>query len=127
MTLYYDSNCSLCHSAVRFILKTDKKGVFHFLPLSQLPEISQQKLPDSLVLKINGEYFTDGTAVLKIMNQLGGSWKIIGKSLGVFPISVLDFIYRIVAQYRKRWKLVDKNVCPLVSRELKRKMGLFHR
>lgn len=117
--IFYDATCALCHGGVRFILKTDKKGIFLFSPLSQLPEIYQQKLPDSLVLKINGEYFTEGTAVLKILGQLGGSWKIIGKSLGVFPISVLDFIYRIVAKNRKRWELNGGNTCPAVLVEIR--------
>ncbi len=119
MTLYYDSNCSLCHSAVRFILKTDKKGVFHFLPLSQLPVIAPKNLPDSMVLQIRNEYFTEGKSVLIILDQLGLFWKILGKFLRLFPITVLDCIYRIVAKNRKRWELNGGNTCPAVLVEIR--------
>lgn len=103
--IYYDSTCALCNSAKRFILKTDKKRVFRFSPLSQLPNISNKNLPDSLALQKDDEYLTEGAAVLKILDQLGLHWKFFGILLRLFPISFLDQIYRIVARNRKRWNL----------------------
>lgn len=122
--IYYDATCALCHSAVRFILRTGKKGVFHFLPLSQLPNISRKNLPDSLVLLIDGKYFTEGAAVLKILDQLGLHWKILGMLLRLLPVSFLNQIYRFVAKNRKRWELNSEKVCPVVPAELRGRMGV---
>ena len=122
--IYYDSNCALCHSAVRFILRTDQKSVFHFSPLSQLPPETLINLPDSLVLKMNNEYFVEGKAVLEILKKLSWGWRFLGTCLNLIPLVVLDQAYRFIANNRKRWELDVEKSCPLIPVELRERLGI---
>ena len=44
--LFYDGHCGLCHSAVKFVLKHDRRALFRFAPLQG--ELAKQHLPPSL-------------------------------------------------------------------------------
>jgi len=122
--IYYDSTCALCHSAVRFILRTDQKGVFHFSPLSQLPHEIPSNLPDSLVLEKNGEYYFEGKAILEILKKLRWQWRLLGKCLNLIPLVILDQAYRFIANNRKRWELDVEKSCPVIPIELRHRLGI---
>ncbi|MCB1033734.1 MAG: DUF393 domain-containing protein, partial [Acidobacteria bacterium] len=72
--LFYDGNCGLCHGAVRFALRHDRKGCLTFAPLQgetflrEVTEPQRAALPDSLVLLMeDGELLTRSTSVIALM------------------------------------------------------------
>ena len=120
LLIYYDGHCALCHGSVQFILKIDRNSVFRFAPLSQLENRNQFNFPDSLVLEKNDDYFMEGNAVLEILKKLSWRWRFLGMILNLIPLFLLDKAYRLVANNRKRWRMV----CPVVPIELGQRIGI---
>jgi predicted DCC family thiol-disulfide oxidoreductase YuxK len=108
--IFFDGVCGLCNGFVDFIISIDKKAQFKFSPLQS--EYAQQTLPreltmnlDSVVFLQDGKTYRKSLAVIKVLETLGGFWKIakIGKAL---PESILNRAYDMVAQ--NRYKIFGK-------------------
>lgn len=91
-------------------MAVDKDQKFKFSPLQS--EYAQNNLPremtmnlDSVVFLKDGKTFRKSQAVIKILEEIGGIWKLakIGKAL---PDSILNEAYDIVAQ--NRYKIFGK-------------------
>ncbi len=107
-TVLYDSNCNLCNSQVRFIKKRDKGNLFRFVPLQSeegSDMLREACLPDNeldtVVYQKSGRHYLRSSAVLGILRDLGGGWRIVG-SLMIVPAVIRDFFYRLVARNRHR-------------------------
>jgi len=107
-TVLYDSECNLCNSQVRFIKKRDKGNLFRFVPLQSEEGgdmLREAGLPDNeldtVVYQKSGRHYLRSSAVLSILRDLGGGWRILG-SLVIVPAVIRDFFYRLVARNRHR-------------------------
>jgi predicted DCC family thiol-disulfide oxidoreductase YuxK len=107
-TVLYDSDCDLCNSQVRFIKKRDKGNRFRFVPLQSEEGgdmLREAGLPDNeldtVVYEKSGRHYLRSSAVLSILRDLGGGWRILG-SLVIVPAVIRDFFYRLVARNRHR-------------------------
>lgn len=107
-TVLYDSNCNLCNSQVRFIKKRDKGNRFRFVPLQSeegSDMLREAGLPDNeldtVVYQKSGKPYLRSSAVLGILRDLGGGWRLLG-SLVIVPAFIRDFFYRLVARNRHR-------------------------
>jgi len=106
--ILFDGECAFCNNSVRWIIKHDPAGHFHFAarqsPVGQRL-LAENGLPpegvESLILIDRGEVSTHSTAVLRIASQLPFPWKMAGVFLLV-PRLVRDFFYRAVAKRRYR-------------------------
>jgi predicted DCC family thiol-disulfide oxidoreductase YuxK len=105
----FDGVCNLCNSAVRLLIKIDRKKKFRFSPLQGnfAAQIKGPSLPggmtgDSILLFHNGNLYTHSDAVLKICDLLGGGWKLL-YPLRFIPRVLRDGVYRIIARNRYRW------------------------
>jgi len=121
--LLFDGVCNLCTGIVKFIIKNDKKEVFRFAALqSQSGQALLKKLNlpatdfDTFVLIIGDQYYTKSTAVLHVLKALGGLWEVLYVYI-VFPESMRDFIYDIVARTRYR-VFGKKETCLVPSPEI---------
>jgi len=127
--VFYDGNCALCHGWVRFVLAEDTDGkAFRISPLqgelfaTRFPAEERAPLPDSLaVLTEDERLLTRSAAVLHVLRRLGGLWRIMGAILVLTPRFILDWIYDRVAGARKQLFRAPENLCPVVSRELRRR------
>ena len=77
--IYYDGECGLCHGAVKLILRIDTKNKFHFSPISKL--IQNEIKIDSIILKINGEVYYEGQAIVTIMENIENNWSYVASIL----------------------------------------------
>lgn len=107
-TVLYDSDCSLCNSQVRFIRKRDRKNQFRFVPLQSgegKEMLRDAGLPDNeldtVVYSKSGQNYLRSSALLGILSDLGGGWRLLG-SLVIVPTVIRDFFYRLVARNRHR-------------------------
>lgn len=127
--LFYDGHCGLCHRAVRFIMAEDLHGEsFRFAPLrgeafnAAVPPAERAKLPDSLVVcTADGKLITRSSAVLHIMRQLGGYWRVLAFVARLIPARLLDKLYDGMARVRYRLFPRPNEACPLVGPELRRR------
>ena len=122
----FDGVCNLCNRLIRFIIKRDPKAIFRFAALQSKAGqeiLIQMKLPkndmDSVVYINEGEYFFRSSAILHILHDLGGVWKLF-YVLIVIPSFCRDFIYSIVA--RTRYKVFGKKeTCMVPTPELQQR------
>ncbi len=120
--IFFDGVCGLCDGFVNFILKIDKEKKFIFSPLQSdfaRLNLSQEYTDDlkTLVLMKDGKLYIKSWAIIHILLEIGGIWKIalIGK---LFPRFLLDSLYDLVAKYRYKTFGKKKN-CRLPTPEEK--------
>lgn len=106
--LLYDGVCNLCNGWVQFIIKKDRKAKFRFSSLQS--EAARDILAafglqasdfDSVVYIHAGKYYLRSTAVLLVLRELGGGWRLF-YVFRIVPRSLRDFVYNIVAKTRYR-------------------------
>jgi predicted DCC family thiol-disulfide oxidoreductase YuxK len=113
-TILYDGECALCNSQVRFIRKRDKENLFRFVPLQTEEGRSMLRsagLPenelDTVVYVKEGKDLTRSSAVLGILSDLGGGWRLT-RVLGIIPSAIRDFFYSLFARNRHRFFSSDR-------------------
>ena len=125
--ILFDGVCNLCDSAVQYVIKRDKNGVFRFAALqSEIGKkivkhigINPQKT-DSVILYEPGlAYYYKSDAALEISKNLGGfiSYSNIFR---ILPRFISDLVYDVVARNRYRW-YGKKEQCMIPTSELKGK------
>ena len=107
--ILFDGVCNFCNSAINFVLKQDRKGVFHFAPLqSEAGQklLQQYRLPteefESFVLIDDGKVYKKSTASLRVLNKLPWYWKE-AQILRIIPTVFRDAIYDFIARNRYKW------------------------
>lgn len=104
--VFFDGYCNLCCKLVENLLKKDKRNRLHYA--SQQSEFARNFLARNLldsgaVIFFNaGKFYTRSTAIIKIMNQLGGVYKF-SSVLLIVPPFIRDFFYRWVSRKRYLW------------------------
>lgn len=127
--LFYDGHCALCHGTVEFVLKIDRTGnAFRFAPLqgetfrALVPVAQRAGLPDSIVIRTaDGSLLSRSDAIVRILQRLGGRWKISASVLAVIPHGLRDAVYDFIARIRYRVFGKRADLCPIVPPELRRR------
>jgi len=102
--LFFDGVCGLCNRVVNVFMRLSGGQTLLFAPLqgstakAMLPENFTEQL-DTLVYFRDGEIWTKVNAVGRILEDMGGVWKL-AKILRVFPEFLGNFAYDIVASNR---------------------------
>ena len=115
--LYYDGLCVLCNKSMRFIINRDRKNQFE---IGFLNSLKKQDKHDSVVLIHKGIKYQYSTAVIKSLILLGGIYKF-AALLFIFPKSLRDFVYKIIAKNRYKW-FGKHNICPTLPEEWKARL-----
>ncbi len=107
--ILYDGVCNLCWFWVQFILKHDKKRLFHFVPLQSQTAVDimreHQLNPAELttVVLINEkDAFTKSSAILRALRKLPMPWPLL-YGFSVVPRFVRDRLYSFIGKNRYRW------------------------
>ncbi len=126
--ILFDGVCSLCDSAVRYVIKHDKSDAFRFASLQS--EFGQQILKhigidrkqiDSVVLyEPNVAYYYKSAAALEIAKHLGGIFTLAG-IFRLIPTALANVVYDYVAKNRYQW-YGKKDVCGLDDTKLQYKI-----
>ncbi|MGB3226637.1 MAG: DCC1-like thiol-disulfide oxidoreductase family protein [Saprospiraceae bacterium] len=110
--VFYDGECILCSKWIYFLSKADKKKKLLFASLDRFPELTKGfelikdvDLPDSIYYFKNNQLYYYSKAILKILMDLGGFWKIFS-ILYLIPKVLRDSIYKWIA--RQRYSIFGK-------------------
>lgn len=121
--ILFDGVCNLCNNTVLFLIKRDKKRLLQFASLQS--GIGQQLLKaaglsatvfNSFVYLEGGKVFTKSTAVLKVLRQLNGFWRLFYIFI-IVPKPLRDVVYDLIAKHRYRL-FGRKNKCMVPTPEL---------
>lgn len=122
----FDGVCNLCNSSVNFIIDNDKHNRFRFASLQS--EAGQRLLQkflleerefDSIVLVCNDNYYIKSDAVLRIVREFSGLWRVL-YCFKILPGSFRNYLYDIIAGNRYKW-FGKKDSCRIPTPELKEK------
>jgi predicted DCC family thiol-disulfide oxidoreductase YuxK len=110
--IFYDATCGFCSRWVRFLLKADKKKIFYFSSLHSAAghlassfASGKSPTPDSVIYYRNNSYYTSSDAVIQILSDCGGLWKLV-RIFQKIPVAWRDSAYKFVA--RNRHQLTSK-------------------
>jgi predicted DCC family thiol-disulfide oxidoreductase YuxK len=122
--ILFDGVCNFCNSAINFVLKHDKKGIFRFAPLQS--ETGQKLLQqhnlstkdfDSFVLIDGGKAYKKSLASLRVMSKLPWYWKEV-QLFRIIPTIFRDAIYDFIAKRRYKW-FGKKDQCMIPTPEIR--------
>ncbi len=106
--LFFDGVCGLCNGFVQFLFDIDQALVFKVATLQgtfaaeKLPESARTNLNSLVVMTDQGRLLIRSRAVLFILDQVGGLWRIVSFAGKVIPSAIADFIYDFIAKNRYR-------------------------
>lgn len=119
--VFFDGVCGLCNHTVDFLLRRDVRGILRFAPLQGstatqvLPPDVRDRLDTMAYYRLGQPYYRS-TAVLWILQDLGGFWGAIGTLLRIVPAWLRDVGYRGVSLLR--YRIFGKHeVCRIPSSE----------
>ena len=111
--LLYDGTCGFCSRLVQWVLRTDRRDVLRFAPLSgelarrarlRHPELDQN---DSIVwlepAGASSQVLLRSDAVLHLWTYLGRHWHLLAMVGRWVPRSIRDWLYDQLAVRRKQW------------------------
>jgi len=112
--ILYDGVCGLCNRLNQFVLRHDPGAIFRFASLQSpfaaralsghganpqdlntVYVVVNHELPDEHLL-------ARSDAILFVLKQLGGIWKLVGLILHLLPLPLRDAAYSFVARNRYR-------------------------
>ncbi len=122
--ILFDGVCNLCNFFVQFVIERDKKNIFKFASVQSdygkklLEAFGKDSSKfESVVLHSQGKIFTESTAALKILKQLGGLWSVFYAFI-IIPKSMRDTVYKYIALNRYKW-FGKKESCMVPTVELR--------
>lgn len=120
----FDGVCILCNRLIQFLIKRDSRRNLYFSTAQSdfiqkyLNEMQYSKNPrESIIYIRNGDVYAESTAILLILADLGGWWKIF-TIFRLIPLFIRNASYRFIAKQRYTW-FGKRDMCMLPSAEQK--------
>lgn len=112
--LLFDGECNLCDSLVQFVKRHDMSKTIMFTPLHSdagsclLASYGfNHDYLDSAVYIKEKKVYLRSTAILNLLRDLGGGWRLL-YGFVIIPDFIRDFFYNIIA--RSRYRIYGKRV-----------------
>lgn len=120
----FDGVCLLCNRFIQFLIKWDKRRNLYFTTaqsdfIERHLEDTQNTISpmESVIYLRNGAVYTESTAILLILGDLGAWWKIT-RIFRLIPLFIRNPAYRFFA--KRRYAMFGKReTCMLPSAEQK--------
>jgi len=124
--IIFDGICNLCCGWVQYLIRIDKNMKFRFVSIQSetgqnlLNPVSENvKLTESIIYLKENKYFRESAAVIEIITDIGGVWKLIAV-LKLIPKPIRDKFYQFIA--KKRYLYFGKrSTCLLPTPENKKR------
>ncbi|MGB6219758.1 thiol-disulfide oxidoreductase DCC family protein [Haloferula sp.] len=126
IVIAFDGECLMCSRTIRWLANRDSADRIRFTRLqdptgAEMAAQSGGKPLDSMLVRRNGEILARSTAVLVVLETLGGRWRIpvfLGKAV---PLFLRDAVYNFIADHRYHW-FGKGDACALPSEALHRRL-----
>ncbi len=111
---------------VKFVVRHDRAGVFHFAPLrgstflEGVPASRRAIVPDSVtVLTANNDLLVRSDALIYVLRRLGGRWPKLAAMMAIVPRPLRDAVYNLIARIRYPIFGRRDDLCPVVPQSLR--------
>jgi hypothetical protein len=121
--LYFDGVCNLCNGLVQFVIRQNPEGTIRFASLQsekgryrlEATGLDSEKL-STVIFEKNGRVSTKSDAVLGLLWELGGFWKlsVLGR---IIPRFLRNAMYDFIARRRYSW-FGKRDSCMIPTPEL---------
>jgi len=120
--ILFDGTCNLCCGWIQFLIRRDPTMKFRFALLKS--EVGMKLMNsvdtcnrdlDSIVYLKSNRCFQESSAVLEILHDLGGSWRVF-RVLKLIPKPIRDALYRSISRRRSAF-FGTRGSCYLPSTE----------
>lgn len=115
--MIYDSDCVICTTAVRFVLKHETEAIIAFSNFEsntfRLLGIDDYDRQTILFIE-DGQYHTKSKAVFAIASHFRAPWSWI-QYFGLLPTFMTDTIYTVIARNRYRYAGKVGDSCTLTN------------
>lgn len=122
MIVFFDGECQLCQSSLKWLNRVDGEDRLLFAPLqgetARRHEIDREN--DSLAVIEDGEVWRASEAVMRACLRAGGPGLILGGILLLIPEPLREWGYRVVA--RNRLRLMKGGACGLPEEGMREKL-----
>jgi len=122
MIVFFDGECQLCQSSLRWLNRVDGEDRLLFAPLQG--ETARQnninRKDDSMAVIEDGEVWRASEAVMRAFLRAGGPGLVFGGILLLTPEPIREWGYRLVARYRLR--LMRNRACGLPEEGMREKL-----
>jgi predicted DCC family thiol-disulfide oxidoreductase YuxK len=129
--LFYDGGCGLCHRVVKFVLRRDHAGYFHFAPMDgtyfreRFSQDDQRRLSEKVVLLFpDGKMLLGTDAILHIFEKLDAPWPHLAPILRAVPASIRNAIYDAISHLRRKLFAPPPMICPTMDPEEEKRFVL---
>jgi len=124
--IIFDGICNLCCGWIQYLIRIDKNMKFRFVSIQSergqkmLNGIHENdKMTESIIYLKENKSFRESSAVLEILTDIGGVWKLIAV-LKLIPKPIRNKLYQLIA--KKRYHYFGKRTtCLLPSPENKKR------
>ena len=126
--IIFDGICNLCCGWVQYLIRRDKTMKFRFVSfqsetgqklLNQVHE--NDNMNESIIYLKENKSFRESSAVLEILTDIGGVWKLIAV-LKLIPKPIRNKLYQLIA--KKRYRYFGKRATCLLPTPVNKKRFL---
>jgi len=126
--IIFDGICNLCCGWVQYLIRRDKIMKFRFVSIQSetgqklLKQVhGNDKMTESIIYLKGDKCFRESSAVLEILTDLGGAWKLIAV-LKLIPKPIRNKFYQLIA--KKRYRYFGKRATCLLPTPVNKKRFL---
>ena len=107
LVVLIDGTCALCNGTVAWLARRNQRGALVFATnQGEVARIAGEPPggdPDTIVVWDGSRRLVRSTAILALLDALGGGWRLAAALARVCPAAVRDFAYAQVARRRHRF------------------------
>lgn len=116
----------MCSRGIRFLAEHDPGRRFRFVPLQGTRGRSMEDRAGgnrlaTVLVEADGKVVSRSDAVIRILNEMGPGWRLMGAVGAIIPRSMRDAGYDFIAARRHDWFGGGK-VCSIPSQELRERL-----
>lgn len=124
--IFFDGVCNLCNNFVQLIIRNDRQEKFLFSPIQSdfarkflLENKFNGQDSDSVILFIDGSFYTKSNAALRIAKSMNGLWPLFWIFI-IIPSPIRNWVYDFIARNRLKW-FGKRNECMIPSSQNKKR------
>jgi predicted DCC family thiol-disulfide oxidoreductase YuxK len=104
----FDGDCLLCSRSIRFLAEHDPQRRLRFVKLQSprgqnMEERAGTGTLNTALVEADGVVLSRSDAVLRVMRELGGGWRILSALGRCIPRPLRDWAYDFIAARRHKW------------------------